>query len=91
MKLLHVHASQLGIENTGQDKVTLRESVRAAINTLVPVANPLVLLGHIEERLKQKTGYLAKPALQVHCKYYGINTTGKSKDELRKLLLDRLS
>jgi hypothetical protein len=92
MKLLREHANQLGIENTGQDKVTLRESVRAAINTLAKVENPLVLLGHIEERLKQKTcGELNKTTLQTHCKYYSIETSGKSKTELKQLLLQRLN
>ena len=92
MKLLIEHANQLGIENTGQDKVTLRGSVRQAINENVPVVNPLVLLGHIEERLKQKTsGILNKSTLLAHCKYYNINTVGKNKVELKDLLLKRLT
>ena len=92
MKLLREHANQLGMENTGEDKVTLRDSVRQAVRNMVPVAEPLVMLGHIEERLKQKTsGDLNKGVLQVHCRYYTIPTYGKSKSELKKLLLERLA
>ena len=92
MKLLREHANQLGLENTGQDKVTLRDSVRQAVRDMVPVAEPLVMLGHIEERLKQKTsGDLNKGVLLVHCRYYTLPTYGKSKSELKKLLLERLA
>jgi len=92
MKLLREHANQYGIEDTGQAKDTLRDSVRQAIHEFLPLAEPLVLLGYIEERLKQKTcGDLSKPVLEIHCKYYSIDTSNKSKADLKQLLLHRLN
>jgi hypothetical protein len=93
MKLLREHAIQLGI-NPGSQNISLLASVRQAVNQNVRLAEPLVLLGHFEERLKQERcagARLNKDTLKTHCEYYSINTYKKSKSDLMQLLLQRLA
>jgi hypothetical protein len=92
-KLLREHAIQLGI-NPASQNISLLASVRQAINQNVRLAEPLVLLGHFEERLKQERcagARLNKDTLKTHCEYYSINTYKKSKSDLMQLLLQRLA
>jgi len=92
-KLLREHANQLGI-NPASQNISLLASVRQAVNENVRLAEPLVLLGHFEERLKQERcagARLNKDILKTHCEYYSINTDKKSKSDLMQLLLQRLA
>ena len=92
IELLREHAIQLGIETTGKNTEILFADIQESINNGVALANPMYLLGHYEKRLKYgKWQRMDKPSLQEHCRYYGLDTSGKDVDELTIILLTRLA
>jgi hypothetical protein len=91
IQLLRNHATHLGIETYGKGKERLLSEIRQAIRDNVQLQDPLILIGHFEQRLEEtQCAFVDKSSLHIHCQYYSIDTTGKKKDELARMLYQRL-
>jgi len=91
IQLLRNHATHLGIETDGKGKERLLSEIRQAIRDNVQLQDPLILIGHFEQRLNEtQCAFVDKSSLHIHCQYYSIDTTGKKKDELARMLYQRL-